>query len=172
MTQPYQTRMFDLHDGAIFSEDRCYRYKLWRRWELRNAKTAVVIGLNPSLASEESNDPTVRRCMGFAKAWGCGSLHIMNLFAYITPYPRDLRVDDNWVMNLEFLRRNGEEAIADGGLVLLAWGAFKEARERGAEVAAMFPQALCLGHNADGSPKHPLYIKADTKPILYRKEAL
>jgi hypothetical protein len=165
-----QEAMFEPFDGATFSEDRRYRYKLWRRWDLSNKKTAVFVGLNPSTADEKKDDPTIRRVISFAKAWGCGGVYMMNLFAYVSTNPKELRLDDNREMNLDLIFRNGRECLSDGGVVVFAWGAFKEARERGATVAELFPNAVALEVNADGSPKHPLYVRGDIVPVRYRDE--
>lgn len=158
--------------GALFSGDRRYRYKLWRRWPWSgpNPKMALFVGLNPSTADENKSDPTVARVIKFAKRWGCGGVYMMNLFAFVTPYPKELVQDDDWEMNLDFLYRCYQDVREQGGPVILAWGAFKEAKtsRRGDAIADLFVGAGCLGKNADGSPKHPLYIKADTKPIFYK----
>lgn len=61
--------------GATFSKDRLYRYQLWRIWD-ESKPYMNVIGLNPSTADETKDDPTIRRCLGFAKAWGYGALRV------------------------------------------------------------------------------------------------
>jgi len=73
--------------GATFSTDRVYRYALWRVWDAA-LPSFVVIGLNPSTADETENDPTIRRCIGFAKREGCGGLVMLNLFAVRATDPR------------------------------------------------------------------------------------
>jgi hypothetical protein len=72
--------------GATFSKDRRYRYRLWRSWgdpELR----CVFVGLNPSTADESNDDPTIRKCVGFAKLWGFGAVDVVNLFAFRSTDP-------------------------------------------------------------------------------------
>lgn len=54
--------------GAVFSPDRIHRYHLWQRFD-RGVGRVAFVGLNPSTADERANDPTVRRCIGFAEAW-------------------------------------------------------------------------------------------------------
>jgi hypothetical protein len=68
--------LMDLFDeaGAAFSEDRRHRYELWRIWD-RKVRKMVVIGLNPSTADETKNDPTIRRCIDFARRWGFARLN-------------------------------------------------------------------------------------------------
>src|SRR5688572_12557148 len=76
--------------GARFSECGTYRYVLWRQWNEVNGDVAFV-GLNPSTADDEKDDPTIRRCIGFAKRWGYGGVVMLNLFAY-----RATRPDAMW----------------------------------------------------------------------------
>ena len=74
---------------AVFSDCRNYRYALWRIWD--DAKPyAMFIGLNPSTADETEDDPTIRRCMNFAKDWGYGGLCMTNLFAYRATIPANM----------------------------------------------------------------------------------
>lgn len=85
-----------------FSEDRAFRYTLWREWDVDSLtgcaddlphghQFAQFIGLNPSTADETRDDPTIRRCIGFAKLWGYGALCMTNLFAFRATKPRDMR---------------------------------------------------------------------------------
>ncbi|MCB0280523.1 MAG: DUF1643 domain-containing protein, partial [Calditrichaeota bacterium] len=76
--------------GARFSRDRRYRYALWRTWADGN-DSVLFIGLNPSQADEKENDPTIRRCISFAQDWGFSGCIVVNLFAYCTAYPGELK---------------------------------------------------------------------------------
>ena len=79
---------------AIFSVCRNYRYVLWRIWD--NSKPKVMfIGLNPSTANEEIDDPTIRRVKSLAKNWGYGGVYMLNLFTYVTAYPEQLKKCEN-----------------------------------------------------------------------------
>ena len=79
--------------SAIFSSCRKYRYILWRRWAVDcNANYAMFVGLNPSTADETDDDPTIRRCIRFAKSWGYSGLCMANLFAYRATDPKDMLV--------------------------------------------------------------------------------
>lgn len=152
------------HAGAVFSECRNYRYYLWRMWD-ETKPTIVFIGLNPSTANESKNDPTIRRVLTFAKNWGYGKVYMMNLFALVSPYPKDLLdCPDPIGENDSYLK-----TICTGKDILFAWGAFTAAKERAYEISVRFPNAYCLGTNSDGSPKHPLYIKGDTQPTKFWK---
>lgn len=148
--------------GAEFSKDRKYRYVLWRIWD--NRPKVLFIALNPSTANENSDDATIRRIKKFAFDWGYGGVYMMNLFGLVTPYPQELikhadPIGDNngW---LEKIAPKCEK-------VIFAWGAFKEAKERSDQVIKMFPDAYALVINSDGSPRHPLYVKGDVKPVPY-----
>src|ERR1041385_660545 len=66
--------------GAEFSDDRRYRFRLWRRWNV--GRVLMVIGLNPSTADARILDPTVTRCVGYAQRWGFGALEMFNLVPF------------------------------------------------------------------------------------------
>jgi hypothetical protein len=76
--------------GAEFSECQQYRYTLWRTWDSQ-ADRVMFIGLNPSTADETEDDPTIRRCIRFAKDWGYGGILMMNAYAYRSTAPRGLK---------------------------------------------------------------------------------
>ena len=146
--------------GAILSEDRVYRYLLWRQWEATKPYV-LFIGLNPSIADEIEDDPTIRRCVGFAKSWGYGAVVMMNLFAVRATKPKDM---------LNHEQPIGEDndqrllKIADNaGLVVCAWGGKGGHLNRGEEVSDLLKgyELKCLGTTQAGDPRHPLYIKAD-----------
>lgn len=150
--------------GAIFSDDRKYRYALWRLWD-ENKPLVMFIGLNPSTANENENDPTIRRVINFAKDWGYGGVYMMNLFAYVTAYPKELKECGNPVADNDHYLLNISMKCKD---TVFAWGNFKEAEERSKEVQNMFKKATCLGINKNGTPKHPLYIKSNTRQINFK----
>lgn len=75
---------------AKLSDCRTYRYELWRTWD-ESKPYAMFIGLNPSTADETEDDPTIRRCINFAKTWGYGGLCMTNLFAYRATQPEDMK---------------------------------------------------------------------------------
>src|SRR6185295_13389216 len=92
----FNNNMHKNNIGTMLSPDRKYRYVLFRCWDIE--KTMVnFVALNPSTADESKDDPTLRRCMSFAKSFGYGGLYITNLFAfratrfvmYKPPYPND-----------------------------------------------------------------------------------
>ncbi len=153
--------LFDQTDnGAIFSDCRKYRYALWRIWD-KDVRLVMFIGLNPSTANESKDDPTIRRVKRFASDWGFGGFYMMNLFAHITPYPGQLKAAHN-PMNNMWLKKIALKC----DLIIFAWGSFNKATERAKEVMKMFT-GYALGINKDGSPRHPLYVKSNIKPIKY-----
>lgn len=146
--------------SARFSPDRQYRYELWRRWGA--GEYCLFVGLNPSTADETKDDPTIRRCINFAKAWGYGALCMANLFAYRATDPADMKrePEPNGPENDDTLKR----LAAGAGVVIAAWGVHGTHHGRNAEVMAMLPNLDCLGVTKDGHPKHPLYLPKTVKP--------
>ena len=152
---------------AVIDPTGMYRYSLWRSW--RAGSTVGFILLNPSTADDRRNDPTIRRCISFAQAWGYGSLEVVNLFAYRTTYPRQLMqvADPNGVENDLALLAATQRAEA----VILAWGNWGglQGRDRKVlEILAPYQSKLyCLSRNQSGQPRHLLYIKGTVLPIPY-----
>lgn len=164
--------------GAEFSPDERYRYRLWRRWG-EFAPKLYVIGLNSSTADAAKNDPTVTRCIGYAKRWGFDGLEMLNLFAYRATDTRDmLRADDPLGNdNRRILHEQCETAIALGSGLLCAWGALGRHWDQEADFIAMLQRgaigldgvmpAACLGLTVMNSPVHPLYQRAEALPFAY-----
>ena len=78
--------------GALLSSCGTYRYRLWRYWHTER-EPLIFIMLNPSTADAMQDDPTIRKCIGFAKRLGFGGIEVVNLFAYRATDPRDLRAN-------------------------------------------------------------------------------
>jgi hypothetical protein len=158
--------------GATFSESDVYRYKLWRNWA-GGGHIVVFVSLNPSTADAYEDDPTVRRDIGFAQDWGFGGMIKLNLFAYRSTDPFGLlSVDDP-------VGPDNDKAIVDVvslvRRVVLAWGSHGSPAHLGALVAkrAAAVREMVLAHasgevgdlgvNADGQPRHPLYLPKATR---------
>jgi len=149
--------------NAIFSQCRAYRYALWRSWD-DLLPYAMFVGLNPSTADEIEDDPTVRRCVSFAKAWGYGGLYMANLFAYRATSPTEIYSvkdpvgpeNDLWLIKL----------FKDAGIVVAAWGNHGSYMGRSHIVLSLFPSFYCLKLNKSGEPAHPLYQPGTAKPTL------
>jgi hypothetical protein len=147
---------------TIFSPCRRYRYTLWREYDMFNPSYVMFIGLNPSTADEVQDDPTIRRCIGYAKDWGYGALCMMNLFAFRATDPRVMKSAKDPVgpENDAWLAR----CARDAGLVVAAWGAHGSYRDRDEEVLKLIDNVMCLGKTKEGYPRHPLYLKRTEKP--------
>lgn len=149
-------------NGAGFSPSREYRYILWRRWS--EGGKVLFIGLNPSTANEQSDDPTVRRCVGFANDWGYAGIYLVNLFALVTSDPKLLATHHEPIgrgndLVIKVLRRR-----ADIGLVIAAWGneALKYP-QRWQKVVELLRPVCCMGLTGSGQPRHPLYLPKNTE---------
>lgn len=157
--------------GATISDCGRYRYRLWRTWEI-NLPTLCFVMLNPSTANECEDDPTIRRCLGFARRDGFGGISVTNLFAFRATDPAELSKVSDPVgpLNEEFLLRSRGVALMTR--LVAAWGASvpwalrSRARCLSTNVSVNDPQ--CLGVTKDGSPRHPLYVKADTLFVPWR----
>jgi Uncharacterized protein conserved in bacteria len=153
--------------GATFSKDKMLRYLLWRVWD-ESKPLITFIGLNPSIANEVEDDPTIRRITDFSKDWGFGGLYMMNLFPYIATNPKELIHNVGLLKNHLYLWTFTQHCK----VVVFAWGTynkFKDNREEADIVSDMFPYAKCLSKNADGSPKHPLYLPSHTKLVNFHE---
>lgn len=156
-------------DTARFSKCGTYRFSLTR--ELGGTRTLGIIGLNPSVATADKDDPTIRKECGFAKRWECGRLVKGNANAYIATDPDDMmKAHKRGVDVIGGLVGNDmaiivlcADVVASDGILLVAWGAnladYPGRQEFLAKVIAGTGAApMCLGTNKDGSPVHPLYI--------------
>ncbi len=150
--------------GAIFSEDRKYRYALWRVWSAIRP-LLLLIGLNPSGANEIRNDPTITRGMVRADRTGFGGFLMANLYGYVSTDPNALLKAGDFIGELtdHYLK----QMIAMSGRQLCGWGSFKPVVKRAPVVLAMIKEPYCLGVNADGQPKHPLYVAYDMPMVKY-----
>lgn len=157
--------MIDPIPLAVLSEDGLYRYFLSRTWDKRG-KIIVIVGLNPSTADASIDDPTIRRCVRFAKDWGGGSLWMVNLFAYRATDPSMLRkaADPIGPENDQWLTM----AVDHAHLAVAAWGNHGSLFGRAAGVYTKFPGKFhALSVTQQGMPGHPLYLRADSIPRPY-----
>lgn len=162
---------------ATFSSCERYRYTLTRAWHGADAADAacpqfIVIGLNPSTATAVEDDPTIRRCLGFARRENFRVFTMLNLFALRSTDPAALE---------EALRTGGDpigpennDAIVRAGykahpssVIVCAWGVHGKLADRGMHVAEILRKGAtcrvaCLGLTREGAPRHPLYLRADT----------
>ena len=163
---------------CTFSPCRRYRYG----WELTWNTTlppCAFIGLNPSTADEEGPDPTVRRCINYAKAWGYGGLVMLNLFGFRATDRNAMTrhaapISDSFAprANDQHLRRTVKRIHRNSGIVVAAWGNDGGHLNRSAAVRTLLaPLSLrCLSLTKTGEPGHPLYLKGDLQPVRWGLE--
>lgn len=145
--------------SAKFSDDRAYRFFLDIVWDV-SKPMAAFIGLNPSTADELVDDPTIRRCRGFAESWGCGGMRMLNLFAFRATRPKDMLAAADPVGEGNDL----DYFLTDvTGPRVACWGRDGRHLDRGTLVGSTVKHLQCFGRNSDGSPKHPLYLLGSTK---------
>ncbi len=154
--------------AAIFSACRRYRFELWRRWA--PGPYCMFLCLNPSTADETKNDPTVTRCIDYAKRWGYSAFVMTNIFAFRATDPRVMKAEANPIgcKNDETIIRLAEGA----GVVVAAWGVHGDHLDRGGEVVYIleregFKRLTCLRKTRDGHPSHPLYLPKTLTPIPF-----
>lgn len=147
------------YSSAVLSPDGVYRYQLVRRWG--SGLLLPWIMLNPSTADEMTDDPTIRRCIGFSKRFGYAGIRIGNLYAFRSSDPKTLwqQADPVGPDNNIHLRRILREAEDNKIPIVVAWGANAK-QERVDEVLAMrgSNNFRCLSVTGNGHPGHPLYL--------------
>jgi hypothetical protein len=169
---PPATGTSKIDSGATFSACRTYRYRLWRSWGAPDRR-CVFVGLNPSTADEARDDPTIRKCVGFAERWGFGAVEVVNLFAYAGRGSTDPRS----LLDASDPVGPDNDATVSAALegacrIVWAWGRHDPrvralVRERIATAPWLASGGRgvtgCLGRSQDGSPRHPLRIAYDTR---------
>ncbi len=160
--------MRDIKRSAEISECGTYRWWLQRRWE-HGGKIVCFVMLNPSTADSEQDDPTIRKCIAFAQAWGFSALDVRNLFPFRATKPADLK---KAMMRIDV--SGGRRGLTElscaktADLVIAAWGknGTETARDRFFRCMDRKP-VWCLGTNGDLTPVHPLYQRNDLTPIPF-----
>lgn len=149
--------------GAWINGD--HRYQLWRAWET-GARSVVWVMLNPSTADHRHDDPTIRKCIGFAKRWGFEAIDVVNLYTFRSASPKWLKAKgypngdyaDGAIRSV--LRQHGDR-------VIYAWGTNaeeKRPREVDSIVRSLGVTPMALHITNDGHPGHPLYLPYETEP--------
>lgn len=158
----------------IFISD-CGNYKYWltKEWD-KDLPRVMYIILNPTTADSEIDNQTLKKCIGFAKGWGYGSVEVFNLFSYIT---KDLNILKN------IIEENGEEAaigpendewikiaVEKADLIVLAWGnKGEEFRDRTEKILNILKgkKVKCLGKTAKKQPRNPRTLAYYISPVDY-----
>lgn len=172
--------------GAEFSADGRFRYLLWRVWD-ESKPVLNVIGCNPSKATATETDPTLTRLLAFAKSWGYGRLSLTNAFAFISTDFRGLKKEWARWQHAPLGARSdtviGPEnemwlflTAKQSDMVICAWGRHAEFLNRGPALELALRAELgeakplhCIALSQDAStPLHPLYLRGDLKPHVWR----
>jgi hypothetical protein len=165
--QHKQNSVVGIEFGAAFDGSGRYRYTLWRAWSSYHPRIVFVL-LNPSTADEERNDPTIRRCIGFARAWEFGSVEVVNLFAYrTTDYKELFKVGDPIGKENNYYLI---QAVERCSTVVVGWGTWGTLLARDRQVLSLIAgrkDVHCLGITKNGQPRHPLYLKGDTSLVPF-----
>ena len=149
---------------ANISKDKIYRYTLSRTWD-STKPTVLFIGLNPSIADENIDDPTVTRCINFAKDWGYGTLLMANLFAYRSTYPKEIYlIDDPIGKDNDYYLL---ECVKQSDLIIACWGNNGTYMGREKIIKELVPNLYCLQKNKNGTPHHPLRLPRNINPIPF-----
>ena len=154
-----------MQSGAIITGN--YRYLLWREWS-SSSPTISFIMLNPSRADAEVNDPTITRCINFAKSWNYGRLEVVNLFAYRISKPSLLKQaaepigkdNDRYIL----------KSVARSDRAILAWGNHGTWRKQDLytlELLKDYDYLYSLGITKKGCPRHPLYLHSTIQAQKY-----
>lgn len=155
--------------SADISDCQHYRWWLKRLWPVpvaNRGSSVCFVMLNPSTADGQKDDPTVLRCIGFAKRWGFESLIVRNLFPYRATDPIELLTAVDPCGG----ERGDQElaAATNADVVVCAWGAkVPFGRDKRAMELLGVKRLFCLGLTKDGHPRHPLYVPASTRPQLF-----
>lgn len=162
--------------GAEISPDGVYRYTLTRQWE--DGPCVCWLCFNPSTATAEQDDASIRRMVGFSKRWGYGRMVVVNLYAVRSRSPLAVRyattpigpLNNYWI----------SESIKESRELICAWGCAQHAPG----IAARIKEVLwmirntenceipinCLGYRKDGHPRHPLMLSYGTprEPFVFK----
>lgn len=161
---------------AELSDCGTYRYVLARLWD-EALPTVNFIMLNPSTADHLKDDPTIRRCVGFAKSWGFGQLIVTNLYPFRSPSPFEMKAASNkrgprdprghrLLNDLHIAKW-----AANSSLIVCAWGNHAESdveRETLKLLRSIGKTPHALRLSKSGKPNHPLYLPGDMKPTAWR----
>nr|WP_304220042.1 DUF1643 domain-containing protein [Fredinandcohnia onubensis] len=155
---------------AIFDSSRTYRYSMSRVWDESKQKI-VFIMLNPSIANENTDDNTTKKCITFAKSFGYGSLEIINLFAYVATDYNELRNLSKEVAigkeNTDYIIR----AVNSADKIVAAWGENGTIHQRNKDIEYLLRgyDIDCLKVTARGYPSHPLFLSYKCELTPYRR---
>lgn len=166
-----------MHKGCDLSDCEVHRLNLWRQWEPFRPWLGFVM-LNPSTADGNVDDPTIRKCVGFAKRWGFGGLRVCNLFTFRATKPGELykaTAELNHVSADDELR----DLVEQCEQIVVGWGAHgAKWPERVTQIQRILltplegrsrpRKVVHLGLTREGHPRHPLFVPYLTSPLPWR----
>ena len=161
---------------ACFSKNGKYRYSLGRRLSDSPSRLLFIM-LNPSKANAYKPDNTITRCINFARDWGYGTMEVVNLFAYITPY-RDCLAKVSKPVGGKRTNAEIRSAIESADIVVLAWGddgakpAYRRRARRMMKIVCDITQPYHLGLTKKGEPRHPRILRKTTTPTRWKKSEI
>ena len=161
-----------MNTDCEFSPCRKYRWRLNRIWQPEKGVVNFCM-LNPSIADENRNDPTVATTIQLADRWGFGGVVVTNIFAWRATDPKDMRAAAEPIGAEN--NKHIQQVARSAKLVMIAWGAHGHYLNRGEQVLDGPLHGLktyCLGWTESGQPRHPLFVKRDKLPIRYRRRLL
>lgn len=171
--------------SAMISPCNKYRYLLSRQWDAK-LPYLLFIGLNPSTADAQHDDPTTNKLIHLAKSWNYGGVIIVNLYAYIDSHQKVI-----WSLSTieEKLGPDNRETIQaliqrdDIGMILAGWGDDAVTWRGGKiendqyyqEIANLYHfitetcsrELYCLSYNNSGMPRNPAYSKVPYPSVEY-----
>jgi len=151
---------------AIIDSSKKYRYSLKRQMDFSGPKVTFILS-NPSTADALEDDPTIRRCRGFALNWGCAEFEVVNLFAYRATHPSELHTVSNPIgpENDKYIVKS----VKDADLIVAAWGTHGKMLKRNQQVRVLLQEydISCFGLTKCGNPKHPLFLPTNSDLIFW-----
>ncbi len=153
---------------AMLDPSGTYRYVLGRQASQAPGKVLFIL-LNPSTADAVKDDPTVRRCVAFARQWGYGYVELVDLFAFRASSPSHLKI----VREPVGPRNDGAIKTACDGAqkIVAAWGNHGSLFGRARQVALLLrpfkAKVFCFGLTNAGQPRHPLYLRKKSRLIPF-----
>ncbi len=162
-----------MNKSAVLSPCGTYRYSLTREWDASKPRVCWIM-LNPSTADAEQDDPTIRRCIGFAERWQCGSIEVVNLFPLRATDPGALKTFDFETAISDGLGVNDVHILSaahHAKKVICAWGNHGALHNRGLAVKQLLQiygiRACALRVSKAGHPAHPLYLPYSLQPKVW-----
>ena len=159
-----------MNRDAILSECGTYRYLLQRSWDVQ-LQAVCFIMLNPSTADDKKDDPTIRRCIGYAQKFGYGSLYVVNLFALRATNKTEIQTTENPIgpENDQWI----EQLSKKTDCIIAAWGNDGKYLNRSQDILKKLSQegriVYCLKISKQNEPCHPLYLKKESVLLPLRE---